>query len=117
MIAALVPHFDRAEVRLVLAGHEHNFQIGEVGDRTYVVSGAGGKIREEQPERLGEQGVDAWAAHSHLLLVRLDGDRAELTPISGLLPDGAPQLLTAQTADKGVRRPPFTVISRPGRSG
>jgi len=109
MIEALVPLFDRADVRLVLAGHEHNFQIGEVGSRTYVVSGAGGKVREEMPPRLGETGVEAWAAQSHLLLVGLDGDRALLTPISGLTQDGTPQLMTAQTADKGVRRPPYVV--------
>jgi hypothetical protein len=109
IIEGMVPHFDRADVRLVLAGHEHNFQIGEVERRTYVLSGAGGKIREEQPQRLGERGVDAWAAHSHLLLVELAEDRALLTPLSGLRPDGTPHLMTAQTADRAVRRPPFVV--------
>ena len=113
ILESVVPHFDRADVRLVLAGHEHNFQIGEVDRRTYVVSGAGGKIRDELPDRLGERGVDAWAAHSHLLLVELSGDRAELTPISGLGPDGAFELMTARTADGGIRRPPFLVQGQP----
>jgi hypothetical protein len=40
MLEALEPFFDAADVRLVLAGHEHNFQVSEVGGRTYVVSGA-----------------------------------------------------------------------------
>ena len=109
IIESMVPHFDRADVRLVLAGHEHNFQIGEVGRRTYVVSGAGGKIREEQPDRLGQRGVDAWAGHSHLLLVELTGEHAALTPISGVAPDGTLQLMTARTGDHGIRRPPFGV--------
>ena len=39
MLEALEPFFDAADVRLVLAGHEHNFQVSEVGSRTYVVSG------------------------------------------------------------------------------
>ncbi|NYJ01786.1 putative phosphodiesterase [Nocardioides thalensis] len=109
MIDALVPLFDSADVRLVLAGHEHNFQVGRIGKRTYVVSGAGGKVREEAPARLGEPGAEAWAAHAHLLVVDVDGERAELTPVSGLLADGTPHLLTALDADNRVVRPPFTV--------
>ena len=109
ILEGVVPHLDRAEVRLVLAGHEHNFQIGEVGRRTYVVSGAGGKVREEQPDQLGETGAEAWAAHAHLLLVEIDGERAELTPVSGLRPDGSLHLMTAHTKDRQIRRPPFVV--------
>lgn len=109
MVDALVPLFDRADVRLVLAGHEHNFQIGRVGERTYVVSGSGGKVREEAPSRLGEPGAEAWAAHAHLLVVDVDGDHADLTPVSGLLADGSPHLLTAQDARHRVVRPPFRV--------
>ncbi len=109
MIEALVPLFDRADVRLVLAGHEHNFQIGRVGRRTYLLSGAGGKVRDEAPSRLGGVGADAWAAHSHLVLAEVTGDEARLTPVSGLRPDGQLHLLTAQTADKRLVRPPFVV--------
>jgi hypothetical protein len=109
MIEALVPLFDAADVRLVLAGHEHNFQIGRVGRRTYVVSGAGGKIREEQPQHLGRTGVEGWAAHSHLLSIEIEGLQARLTPMSGLRPDGEPQLLTALTRENRILRPPFPV--------
>ncbi|GAA3813722.1 metallophosphoesterase [Nocardioides panacisoli] len=107
MIQTLVPLFDRAEVRLVLAGHEHNFQLGRVEGRTYVVSGSGGKVREEPPARLGERGVDLWAAHAHLLAVDIDGDRAVLTPVSGRLPGGAPHPLTALDENNRIVRPPF----------
>jgi hypothetical protein len=113
MIEALVPLFERADVRLVLAGHEHNFQIGQVGRRTYLLSGAGGKVRDEAPQRLGESGVDAWAAHSHLVVAELSGEEVRLTPVTGLRPDGELQLLTAQTADKRLRRAPFVVDGRP----
>jgi len=50
MLGSLVPLFDRGGVRLALAGHEHNFQLTEVGGRTYVVPGAGGKLREGVPK-------------------------------------------------------------------
>lgn len=109
ILASVVPHFDRADVRLVLAGHEHNFQVGEVGRRTYVVSGSGGKVREEMPDRIGRTGVDAWSAHAHLLLVQVGEDEVSLTPVTGLRPDGTPHLMTARTADHGIRRAPFVV--------
>jgi hypothetical protein len=109
ILASVVPHFDRADVRLVLAGHEHNFQIGEVDRRTYVVSGAGGKVRDEEPDRLGEPGAEAWAAHAHLLLVEIEDERALLTPVSGIRPDGTLHLMTAHTKDKLIRRPPYVV--------
>lgn len=73
MRAALLPLFDAAGVRLVLAGHEHSFQVNEVDDRTYVVSGAGGKLREDVPERFSAAGTTAWAAQAHLVLVEVDG--------------------------------------------
>jgi predicted phosphodiesterase len=109
ILASVVPHFERAGVRLVLAGHEHNFQIGRVAGRTHVVAGAGGKVRDEQPHRLGETGAEAWAAHSHLLLVEVEPDRLLLTPFSGLSRRGKPLPMTAQTADGQIRRPPYVV--------
>ena len=48
----LLPLFDRAGVRLVFTGHEHNFQLNEMDGRTYIVSGAGAKVREERPDGL-----------------------------------------------------------------
>nr|MDQ4007679.1 metallophosphoesterase [Actinomycetota bacterium] len=93
----------------VLAGHEHNFQLSQVGGRTYVVSGAGGQLREAVPERFDEAHIRAWAAQSHLLLVEVDGDEARMTPVSGLLPDGRLQPMTALTPRNEVVYPPMTV--------
>lgn len=109
MAESLLPLFDRAGVRLVLAGHEHNFQVSEAAGRTYVVSGAGGKIREDVPTGFAEACTTAWAAQSHLLLVDLDGEEARLTPVSGLRADGALQPMTALAPDNSVRYPPFVV--------
>ena len=103
----LVPLFRSGGVRLVLAGHEHNFQISRADGMTYVISGAGGEIREEIPERFTEARTDVWAMQSHVLLVELDGDDARLTPMSAMRADGSPHLMTALTPDNQVRFPPF----------
>jgi tartrate-resistant acid phosphatase type 5 len=60
MLEALEPFFDAADVRLVLAGHEHNFQVSEVGGRTYVVSGAAGQLDERVPEGFADAHTIAW---------------------------------------------------------
>jgi tartrate-resistant acid phosphatase type 5 len=101
--------FQDPGVRLVLAGHEHNFQVSEADGRTYVVSGAGGKVREDVPEGFQGAHTRAWAAQSHLLLVEVDGDEARLTPLSGLLADGHPQPMTALTPRNEVVYPPLVV--------
>ncbi|WP_028635696.1 metallophosphoesterase [Nocardioides sp. URHA0032] len=109
MLETLLPLFERGGVRLVLAGHEHNFQVSELDGRTYVVSGAGGQLREEVPTGFDDAHTTAWAAQAHLLMVEIDGDEARLAPISGLLPDGSLHLMTALTKDNEVVRPPFLV--------
>lgn len=96
-------------MRLVLAGHEHNFQISKVDGRTYVVSGAGGKVREETPEGFEQAGTTAWSGQAHLLLVEIDGEEARLTPVSGLLPDGRPHPMSAMDPQGRILRPPFVV--------
>jgi tartrate-resistant acid phosphatase type 5 len=109
MVRELLPLFDAGGVRLVLAGHEHNFQVSEADGRTYVVSGAGGQLREEVPEHFDGAHTVAWAGQSHLLVVDVDGPVARLTPMSGLLADGEPQLMTALTPDNEVVYPPLIV--------
>ena len=109
MRQAFEPFFDAAGVRLVLAGHEHNFQISEVGGRTYVVSGAAGQLDERVPEGFTHAHTTAWAAQAHLLLIKIDGAEATLTPIAGLLDDGRPHLMTALTPRNKLVEPPLTI--------
>jgi tartrate-resistant acid phosphatase type 5 len=101
-VRSLVPLYRRAQVRLVLSGHEHNFQHGLVDGVHYVVSGAGGKLQEDPPCRFDAGGTVAWAAEPHCLLVEVDDERIVVTPyggtgpgeepapIRGLAPDGSP---------------------------
>ncbi len=109
MIRDLVPLFDQGGVRLALAGHEHNFQVSEIDGRVYVVSGAGGKVREEVPEQASEAGTKAWTGQSHLLVADVDTEQIALTPMSGLLESGEPHLMTALSPDNDVVYPPFMV--------
>jgi predicted phosphodiesterase len=112
ILEVLDPLFARGGVRLVLAGHEHNFQISRAGGRAYVLSGAGGQVREQLPEAFGEAFTQAWSGQAHVLLVELDRDEARLTPVSGLRADGSPHLMTALTPANEVLRPPFVVRAR-----
>ena len=109
MCSDLVPRFHSGGVRLVLAGHEHNFQVSEVDGRTYVLSGAAGQLREDLPEGYEEASTTAWSPQAHLLLVDVGADELALTPVSGLLPDGALHLMTALTPRNEIRYPPFVV--------
>jgi tartrate-resistant acid phosphatase type 5 len=109
ILDVLVPLFAAGGVRLVLAGHEHNFQLSRADGRTYVVSGAGGKLRERLPHDFAAARTQAWAMQAHVLLVELGADGARLTPVSGLRADGSPHLMTALTPHNDVLRPPFVV--------
>ena len=98
----------RSGVRLALAGHEHNFQYSRDGDVHYVVSGAGGKLRADQPTRFREARTVAWAAEGHFLVVTLDEQRAV---VHVLKPgeDGTPVALVAQTPDGQPYQTPLIV--------
>jgi hypothetical protein len=83
----LVPRYRRAGVRIVLSGHEHNFQHAEHDGIHYFVTGGAGKVRTGRPDRFAEAGTRGWAAIPHFLLVSLGRDRARVTPVGE---DGRP---------------------------
>lgn len=108
MARSLVPLFERSGVRLVLAGHEHNFQYSRDGDVHYVVSGAGGKLRVDRPTRFHEARTVAWAATGHFLVVQLDPERAVVNVLKAG-DDGAPTPLLAETPDGQPYPTPITI--------
>jgi predicted phosphodiesterase len=112
MIDQLVPLFSRSGVRAAFAGHEHNFQVSEVDGISYFLSGAGGKLREGTPRDFVAAHTTAWAAHAHLLRVRVDGEAMVVTPLSGLAADGSPEVMTALTPRDEVVEVPFVVPAR-----
>ena len=75
-------------MRLVLSGHEHNFQHSRADGIDYFVTGGGGKVRAARPDGTGaRRGTVAWAA-AVPLPARADRRReARVTPIGE---DGRP---------------------------
>lgn len=90
-MASLLPLFQRAGVKVMFSGHEHNFQHSRAGGIDYFVTGAAGKFRGGTPDRFEEAGTQSWSAECHYLLVRIDGDRMIVRAI-GEQSDGAPAL-------------------------
>jgi hypothetical protein len=101
----LVPLYRRAGVKIVLAGHEHNFQHSRADGIDYFVTGGGGKVRSGRPGGMEEAHTVSWAAACHFLLVRIEGAEARVTPIGG---DGKP---LAPVNPAGAAVDPTTVIT------
>jgi hypothetical protein len=106
-LETLVPLYQRAGVRLVLSGHEHNFQQSRADGIEYFVTGGGGKVRVDAPRGFAEARTVAWAAACHFLLVKVEAARCEVTPIGG---DGQPLALLDPA---GAPAPAATVIALP----
>jgi len=103
-LETLVPLYRRAGVRLVLSGHEHNFQHSRADGIDYFVTGGGGKVRTGIPRDFEAAHTVAWAASCHFLLVKVKGETAEVTPIGG---DGRPLDLRSPA---GAAVPATTVV-------
>lgn len=113
MVEHLVPRFERAGVRAVFSGHEHNFQYSHRGDVHYFVTGAGGKLRLGTPSRFDEAHTQAWAAAGHFLLVQIEGDVMRVFPLGEPGPDGAPTDLAVASPSGEPVPTPFVVDAPP----
>jgi len=61
-----VPLYRRSGVRLVLSGHEHNFQHSEQGGIHYFfVTGSAGKLRSGIPKGFASARTIGWARAAH----------------------------------------------------
>jgi hypothetical protein len=107
-IEHLVPLYRRSGVRLVLSGHEHNYQHAHVDGIDYFITGGAGKVRTDQPGTFDQAQTVGWAATHHFLLVRLQGMRASITPIGE---DGLP---ISPSSPEGSAVPATTVIELAG---
>ena len=108
MLHALVPLFERSGVRLVLAGHEHNFQYSQHNNVHYIVSGAAGQLRPDRPTRFSDARTLAWKAEAHFLVVRLDEKRATVHVLTSDA-DGALAPLIAETPDGAAFQTPIVI--------
>jgi hypothetical protein len=92
-------------VRIVLSGHEHNFQHSRADGIHYFVTGGGGKIRPGAPTRFAEAHTVKWASAVHFLRVKIAQKQAEVVPIGD---EGAP---LATVGPDGATTPPTTVVT------
>jgi tartrate-resistant acid phosphatase type 5 len=70
----LIPLFERSGVKVLFAGHEHNFQHSLANGIHYFITGAAGKLRRAVPDRFEEAHTVTWATECHFLLVTIEGD-------------------------------------------
>lgn len=78
--------FAVTHVNVVFNGHEHNLQFSEQNEKTggvlYVVSGAGGELRDaDVRHRLKAEHIAGWAPQNHFLLVEIEGRTLRITPL------------------------------------
>ncbi len=99
LIERVVPLLQRSDVHVMFSGHEHNFQHAQVDGIDYVVSGAGGKVRDGEPQGFDEAGTRRWAAEGHFLVVDVDGDRMTIHPVTDVAADGTLTYLSTRTPD------------------
>ena len=98
-IDRVVPLYRRAGVRLVLSGHEHNFQHGRVDGIDYLVAGAAAKLQDGSPCNWEEAGTVSWAREPHCLLVEVDAGQVVVTPYGPTQPGEEPRPIGLQAPD------------------
>lgn len=82
-MSELLPLFQRAGVRVMFSGHEHNFQHSKHSDIDYFVTGAAGKLRDARPDKFSEAHTVSWCPANHFLLVTIDGKQMKIRAIGG----------------------------------
>jgi len=108
----LVPLFERAGVRVMFTGHEHNFQHSQVGAFHYFVTGAAGKLRRTPPDDFADAHTVSWATECHFLLARIDGGRMVVRAIGDLEhPEDSPADIVRNGPDGNPVTAPIEITS------
>jgi len=87
-MTAMVQRFQKAGVKVVLSGHEHQFQQSHADGVEYLVSGGAGQLRTDTPDKFDEARTVSWAAMYHFLLVIVDGKKMTVRAIGELNSEG-----------------------------
>jgi hypothetical protein len=79
--------FHQTGVKVIFTGHEHNFQASEQSaateDMLFVISGAGGELRNSDvTANMQRAHIAAWAPQRHFLVVEIAGSAMHITPLS-----------------------------------
>lgn len=113
LVRSMVPRFAHAGVRLVLAGHEHNFQHSAADGSDDVVSGAGGKLRPERPEGFVAAHTASWSDQPHLLVIDATTEHLTAWPVREVRGDGTLVCVDARTPT-GALAPLPVLVDRAG---
>lgn len=86
-LSHFVDVFQRSGVKASFSGHEHNFQMSEVSDRTrgirFFVSGAAGELRTNDVRgQMTRNAIAAWAPQLNFLSVDINKKEMTVTPMS-----------------------------------
>jgi hypothetical protein len=80
----LLPLFERAGVRVMFSGHEHNFQHSRTPQLDHFVTGAAGKARRSTPDGFGPAHTVSWSTDCHFLLAQIAGDSMRVRAIGAI---------------------------------
>ena len=86
--------------------------MGQRGDITYLVSGAGGQLREQAPDGFATAGTRAWSAQAHLVLGRIDEVTLAVTPVAAVSAEGCLEAVTPTAPDGSLVKVPLVVSLR-----
>lgn len=112
-VESVVPLYRDNGVRLLLHGHEHNLQHGQVDGIDYVISGAGGKLQPDPPRRFDEAGTRSWAAEPHCLLVQASEEAITIVPMAATPYGGMPAPVVRTTPTGELTDAPIVVRRDP----
>ena len=109
----LIPLFQRARVRAVFSGHEHNFQHAVSDGIHYFVTGAAGKRRDDKPDQFAQAHTRSWSTECHFLLVSINAGRMEVRAIGPLADDQRPLVDIARRgpSDDVVTEPMIVILA------
>jgi len=87
-MSEIVKQFEKAGVRVVLSGHQHQFQHSRANNIDYLVTGGAGKLSTKTPDKFTEARTISWSANYHFLLVTVDGKRMTVRAVGQLSNEG-----------------------------
>ncbi|MGD9752517.1 MAG: metallophosphoesterase [Acidimicrobiia bacterium] len=117
-LRTMIPHYRRAGVQVVLAGHEHNFQHALDDGLHVMVCGAGGKLTRGEPPRTRAAHTRSWADVPHVLLGEVTDQQLQLRPVGALDEHGEPVPFIAHGADGQPDEAfPLTIATDPPAEG
>jgi hypothetical protein len=80
----LIQRFKKSGVRLMISGHEHNFQHNHSDGIDYVVTGGAGKVKSSTPGKFKDARTVSWSPEPHFLLVTVEGNHMTVKAIAAL---------------------------------